>query len=142
VSAFNKVIILGNLGRDPEIRRTGTVTAATISIATTEKWKDRESGEQREATEWHRVVMFDRLAEIAEQYLKKGRQVLIEGKLKTRKWTDQQGVERYTTEIHANQLQLVGPRDDAAPAQPAAAARPAGRPATQQSLPADDDVPF
>lgn len=115
---INKVILIGNLGADPEIRYTQNNTAvATLSIATSESWKDRQTGEQRETTEWHRVVLWDKLAEIAGEYLKKGSKVYIEGQLQTRKWTDQQGVERYTTEItvkgYGGQMQMLdGPRDN------------------------------
>lgn len=114
---INKVILIGNLGADPEIRYTqNNVAVATLSLATSEAWKDKQTGEQREATEWHRVVVWDKLAEIAGQYLRKGSKVYVSGKLKTRKWTDQQGVERYTTEItlqgYDAELQMLdGPRD-------------------------------
>ena len=98
----NKVILVGNLGQNPEMRYTQTNTAvATLSIATSESWKDKDSGEQREKTEWHRVVFFGKLAEIAEQYLDKGSQLYVEGKLQTRKWQDKEGNDRYTTEILA-----------------------------------------
>lgn len=104
----NKVIIIGNLGQDPEIRympQGGAV--ANLSIATTETYKDKATGQPKEVTEWHRVVIYQRLAEIAGEYLRKGSKVYIEGKLKTRKWQDQQGIERYTTEIVANELQML-----------------------------------
>ena len=107
----NKVILVGNLGQKPEMRYTQTNTAvATLSIATSESWKDKDSGEQREKTEWHRVVFFGRLAEIADQYLKKGSQVYVEGKLQTRKWEDREGNERWTTEIVGSQLEMLGDR--------------------------------
>ncbi len=107
----NKAIIVGNLGADPETRYTPSGTAvANIRVATTESWKDRQSGEQQERTEWHRVVAFNRLAEIIGEYLKKGSQVYIEGKLQTRKWQDQSGNDRYTTEIVANDMQMLGGR--------------------------------
>ncbi|QDP59274.1 MAG: putative single-stranded DNA-binding protein [Prokaryotic dsDNA virus sp.] len=97
---INKVIVLGNLGQDPEVNHTQNGTAvANLSVATSETWKDKQTGEQKEFTEWHRVVLWDKLAEIAGQYLKKGSKVYIEGKLQTRKWTDQSGSDRYTTEI-------------------------------------------
>lgn len=115
---INKVILVGNLGQDPEIRympQGGAV--ANLSIATSETYKDKATGQPKEVTEWHRVVMYGKLAEIAGEYLKKGSKVYIEGKLKTRKWQDQQGVERYTTEIVANELQML----DGQPQQPAAA---------------------
>ncbi|SOE48061.1 single-stranded DNA-binding protein [Orrella dioscoreae] len=112
MASVNKVIIVGNLGRDPEVRYSPDGAAiCTVSIATTSQWKDRNTGEKREDTEWHRVVFYNRLAEIAGEYLKKGRSVYIEGRLKTRKWTDRQGVERYTTEIIADQMQMLGGRE-------------------------------
>lgn len=104
----NKVILIGNLGRDPEIRSTaGGITQATFSIATSERWDDKDSGEKREKTEWHKIVAWRRLAEICGNYLKKGSQVYIEGKLQTRKWTDQENNERSTTEIVAQNLQIL-----------------------------------
>ena len=107
----NKAIIVGNLGRDPEVRYSANGNAiANVTIATTESWKDRQSGERQEKTEWHRVVFFSRLAEIAGEYLKKGSQVYIEGRLQTRKWEDRDGNERYTTEIVANEMQMLGGR--------------------------------
>jgi single-strand DNA-binding protein len=111
---INKVILIGNLGADPETRYTPSGTAITnLRLATTESWKDRQTGEQQERTEWHRVVMFDRLAEIAAEYLRKGSQVYIEGQLQTRKWQDQQGQDRYTTEIRARDMQMLGGRPGA-----------------------------
>ncbi|MFN3710282.1 MAG: single-stranded DNA-binding protein [Alishewanella aestuarii] len=110
---INKVILIGNLGQDPEVRympQGGAV--ANLSIATSESWKDKATGEMKEQTEWHRVVIYQRLAEIAGEYLRKGSKVYIEGKLKTRKWQDQQGVERYTTEIVANELQMLDGRGE------------------------------
>jgi len=110
---INKVILVGNLGQDPEVRYTANGSAvANISVATSEQWTDRQSGQKQEKTEWHRVIMFGRLGEIAGEYLRKGSQVYLEGKLQTRKWTDQQGVERYTTEIVANEMQMLGGRDN------------------------------
>jgi len=107
---INKVILVGNLGNDPEVRYTPSGAAVTtISIATTESWKDKE-GNKQEKTEWHRVVFFGRLAEIAGEYLKKGSQVYVEGKLRTNKWQDQSGQDRYTTEILANEMQMLGGR--------------------------------
>ena len=107
----NKVILVGNLGQKPEMRYTQTNTAvATLSIATSESWKDKDSGEQREKTEWHRVVFFGKLAEIAEQYLDKGSQLYVEGKLQTRKWQDKEGKDRYTTEILGNEMNMLGGR--------------------------------
>lgn len=112
MASINKVIIVGNLGKDPEVRHLPNGDAvATLAIATSSKWKDKNSGEQREETEWHRVVLWRRLGEIAAEYCKKGRSVYVEGSLKTRKWTDQQGVDRYTTEIVGDTLQLLGGRE-------------------------------
>src|ERR1700760_2540145 len=108
---INKVILVGNLGADPETRAmpSGT-TVANLRIATSESWRDKQSGEQQERTEWHRVVLFGRLGEIAAEYLKKGSQVYIEGSLRTRKWQDKQGQERYSTEIVGNDMQMLGGR--------------------------------
>ena len=108
---INKVILIGNLGADPETRAmpSGT-TVANLRVATSESWRDKQSGEQQERTEWHRVALFGRLAEIAAEYLKKGSQVYIEGSLRTRKWQDKQGNERYSTEIIGNELQMLGGR--------------------------------
>ena len=109
----NKVILIGNLGADPEIRYTQNSTAiANLSIATSESWKDKQTGEQREQTEWHRCVAHRRLAEIAGEYLKKGSKIYVEGRLQTRKWQGQDGVERYTTEIVVNELQMLDGRPD------------------------------
>lgn len=109
MASINKVILVGNLGRDPETRYLSTGDAVTsIAVATTDKWKDKASGEQKEVTEWHRVSFFGKLAEIAGQYLKKGAQVYIEGKLKTRKYTDKDGVEKYATDIVADTMQMLG----------------------------------
>ena len=162
MASVNKVIIVGNLGRDPETRYMPSGDAMTnIAVATTDKWKDKTSGEQKEATEWHRIAFFGKLAEIAGQYLKKGSQVYIEGKLRTRKWTDKEGVEKYTTEIIADTMQMLGsrqgmgggaPTDEgygnnaSAPRQAGAAAgggssRPASKPAPNFSD-MDDDIPF
>ena len=108
---INKVIIVGNLGADPDSRAMPSGNAVTnISVATSESWNDRETGEKQEKTEWHRVVFFNRLAEIAAQYLKKGSQVYVEGKIQTRKWEDKEGNERWTTEVVANQMQMLGDR--------------------------------
>ena len=144
----NKVILVGNLGKDPEIRYMPNGNAvANLTLATTESWKDKQTGDQQEKTEWHRIVMFRRLAEIAGEYLKKGSQVYIEGKLQTRKWQDNSGNDRYTTEIVANEMQMLGGRgggsagfqaDSApAPAAKAPAAAAAGGPGEF-----DDDIPF
>lgn len=118
---INKVILIGNLGQDPETRHMpngGSVT--NLRIATNESWKDKETGEKKEKTEWHSVVMFKRLAEIAAEYLRKGASVYIEGKLQTRKWQDKEGNDRYTTEIVANEMQMLGGKGEARP-KPAAA---------------------
>jgi single-strand DNA-binding protein len=143
---INKVILVGNLGADPETRYSPSGSAVTkIRLATTESWRDKQSGEQKEHTEWHRVVMFGRLAEIAAEYLRKGSQVYVEGSLQTDKWQDQQGNDRYTTEIRARDMQMLGGR--------AGADAPASRPAPRQDsrsaqAPAasdedfNDDIPF
>ncbi len=111
MASVNKVILIGNLGKDPETRYLPNQDAVTnITLATTETWKDKSSGEKRETTEWHRVVFFRKLAEIAGQYLKKGSSVYIEGSLKTRKWQDKDGQERYTTEIVADEMKMLGGR--------------------------------
>ena len=142
----NKVILVGNLGNDPDVKYTADGRAiANISIATTESWKDKNTGEQNDKTEWHRVVFFNRLAEIVSEYLKKGSQVYVEGKLQTRKWQDQRGQDRYTTEIVANEMQMLGGRSggtgqqqrQAAPQQQAA---PAAAAPMMDDL--DDDIPF
>ena len=111
MASINKVIIVGNLGRDPEMRTFPSGDqVANVTIATTDKWKDKQTGEMKEATEWHRVVFNGRLAEIVGQYLRKGSQVYVEGSLRTRKWSDQAGVEKYSTEIRADQMQMLGGR--------------------------------
>jgi single-strand DNA-binding protein len=111
MASVNKVIIVGNLGKDPEVRYMPSGSAiCNVNIATTRTWKNKESGDKNEETEWHRVVFFDRQAEVAGEYLKKGSSVYVEGRLKTRKWTDKEGVERYTTEIVAEVMQLLGSR--------------------------------
>jgi len=173
MASVNKVILIGNLGRDPEVRYTPNGSAiCNVSIATTRNWKSKDSGERQEETEWHRVVFFDRLAEIAGEYLKKGRPVYVEGRLRTRKWTDKDGVEKYTTEIYAEQMQLLGGReeggmgggrasapqadegfaDDSPAPAPARRPPPARAPAPRAPAPApksstgfddmDDDIPF
>ena len=111
MASVNKVIIVGNLGRDPEMRTFPSGDQiANVTIATTDKWKDKQSGEMKEATEWHRIIFNGRLAEIVGQYLRKGSQVYVEGSLRTRKWTDKDGVEKYSTEIRADQMQMLGSR--------------------------------
>jgi single-strand DNA-binding protein len=152
MASVNKVILVGNLGRDPETRYSPDGAAITnVTIATSDRWKDKASGEMKEATEWHRVVFFGRLAEIAGEYLKKGRPVYVEGRLRTRKWTDKEGHERYTTEIVADNMQMLGSREGAGggdfeDAPPRAAGREAGgrAPAKPASNIADmdDDIPF
>ena len=115
MASVNKVIIIGNLGRDPEVRYTASGAAmCNVAIATSRSWKDKTSGERQEETEWHRVVFYDRLAEIAGEYLKKGKSVYVEGRLKTRKWTDKDNVEKYTTEIIAQEMTMLGGREDGA----------------------------
>ncbi|MFO1274958.1 MAG: single-stranded DNA-binding protein [Sphaerotilus natans] len=114
MASVNKVILIGNLGRDPEVRYAPSGSAiCNVTIATSRNWKDKASGERQEETEWHRVVFYDRLAEIAGEYLRKGRPVYVEGRLKTRKW-QKDGVDQYTTEIIADQMQLLGGREDGA----------------------------
>ena len=157
MASVNKVILIGNLGKDPEVRYAPSGSAiCNITLATSRQWKDKTSGEKQEETEWHRVVFYDRLAEIAGEYLKKGRPVYVEGRLKTRKWTDKEGVEKYTTEIVASEMQLLGSREGMGDgggeggARSAPAARPAtggaAKPATQKSSTGfddmDDDIPF
>ncbi|MBS0390577.1 MAG: single-stranded DNA-binding protein [Proteobacteria bacterium] len=114
MASVNKVIIVGNLGRDPEMRTFPSGDqVANVTIATTDRWRDKNTGENKEATEWHRVVFNGRLAEIVGQYLRKGSQVYVEGSLRTRKWTDQSGVEKYSTEIRADTMQMLGSRQGA-----------------------------
>lgn len=153
----NKVILIGNLGGDPEVRYMPSGGAVTnITLATTDSWKDKGTGDRQERTEWHRVVFFNRLAEIAGEYLRKGSQVYVEGSLRTRKWQGQDGQDRYTTEIVASEMQMIGGRGgsagfDAPPAQerqPQAQA-PSRAPASQQPpahqeppIDFDDDIPF
>ena len=111
MASVNKVILVGNLGRDPEVRTFSSGDrVANVTIATTDKWKDKQTNEMREATDWHRIVFNGRLAEIVEQYLRKGSQVYVEGSLRTRKYTDKDGIERYTTEIRADEMKMLGSR--------------------------------
>ncbi len=160
MASINKVILIGNLGRDPEVRYTPNGAAiCNVTLATSRNWKDKTTGEKVEETEWHRVVFYDRLAEIAGEYLKKGRPIYVEGRLKTRKWQDKEGADHYTTEVIANEMQMLGSRegmgggDDAGSRNVArdsggeAGARPAGKPAgTTKSATGfddmDDDIPF
>lgn len=160
MASVNKVILIGNLGRDPETRYTADGAAVTnITIATSDRWKDKATGEMKEATEWHKVAFFGRLAEIAGEYLKKGRPVYVEGKLRTRKWQDKEGLDRYTTEVIADNMQMLGSREgmggaaggdldgadeSRAPARssaPSSSARPAAKPAPSVAE-MDDDIPF
>jgi single-strand DNA-binding protein len=156
---INKVILIGNLGADPETRAmpSGT-TVANLRVATSESWRDKQTGEQQERTEWHRVALFGRLAEIAGEYLRKGSQVYIEGSLRTRKWQDKQGNERYSTEIVGNELQMLGGRGGGAGAAGATGAESGGRGSAaapsyaeesgggagggSRSEEFDDDIPF
>lgn len=155
---INKVILVGNLGNDPEVRYLPNGDAvANISVATSESWKDKQTGETQERTEWHRVVLFRRLGEIAGEYLKKGSKVYVEGRLRTRKWQDQSGQDRYMTEIHGDELQMLDTRTgggapntsghESAPAyhnQQASSNAPATKPAgAKEPAPEfDDDIPF
>ena len=162
MASLNKVQIIGNLGRDPEVRYTPNGNAVcNVSVATTRQWKNKDSGERQEETEWHRVVFYDRLAEIAGEYLKKGRSVYVEGRLKTRKWQDKEGKDQYTTEVSATEMQMLGsregmgggeergggddygdrPQQRSAPAARPAASKPAAKPATGFDA-MDDDIPF
>jgi len=143
----NKVILVGNLGGDPETKYMPSGSAVTnLTVATNESWKDKQTGEQKDRTEWHKVAMFGRLAEIAAEYLRKGSQVYIEGKLRTRKWTDKQGNDRYTTEIIADEMQMLGGRGGGgAPAMgspPPSNPPPQGAPGSSGGDDFDDDIPF
>ncbi len=143
----NKVILVGNLGGDPETKYMPSGSAVTnLTVATNESWKDKQTGEQKDRTEWHKVAMFGRLAEIAAEYLRKGSQVYIEGKLRTRKWTDKQGNDRYTTEIIADEMQMLGGRGGGgAPAMgspPPSSPPPQGAPGSSGGDDFDDDIPF
>ncbi|EPG6449898.1 single-stranded DNA-binding protein [Enterobacter hormaechei] len=147
----NKVILVGNLGQDPEVRYMPNGGAvANITLATSESWRDKQTGEMKEQTEWHRVVLFGKLAEVAGEYLRKGSQVYIEGQLRTRKWTDQAGVEKYTTEVVVNvggTMQMLGgrPQNTAQPdnkSQPQPQSTGAAPAAGNEPLPFEDDIPF
>ena len=152
MASVNKVILVGNLGADPETRYTqGGDAVCSIRLATTDSYKDKNSGEKREVTEWHRVVFYRKLAEIAGQYLKKGSQVYIEGRIKTRKWQDKDGQDRYTTEIEADTMQMLGGRGQGGDSAGAPAPRqqgnggggPARRPAPSGGMnDFEDDIPF
>jgi single-strand DNA-binding protein len=140
---INKVILVGNLGADPDTRYTANGGAITnLRIATSESWRDKQTGENQERTEWHRVVLFGKLGEIAGEYLKKGRQVYIEGSLRTNKYTDKEGVERYTTDIVANEMQMLG--GNAGGENRQARSKPSEEPprSTGGSVGDDDDIPF
>jgi single-strand DNA-binding protein len=145
---INKVILIGNLGQDPEVRYLPNGGAvANLSVATSESWTDKATNEKKEKTEWHRVVIYQRLAEIAGEYLRKGSKVYIEGKLSTRKWQDKDGVERYTTEIVANDLQMMDGKQDSnqqttPAAQPRQQAAPQQQAVQQPPIDFDDDIPF
>ncbi|HTS22044.1 MAG TPA: single-stranded DNA-binding protein [Casimicrobiaceae bacterium] len=153
MASVNKVILVGNLGRDPETRyTTGGDAVTNIRVATTDTWKDK-NGEKQERTEWHTVVFFGRQAEIAGEYLKKGRQVYVEGRLQTRKWQDKEGQDRYTTEIVADRMQMLGNREGSgspapefaernAAAEPRAPAKASGAPPKKNVDDLDDDIPF
>lgn len=147
---INKVILVGNLGNDPEMKYAANGNAiANFSLATSERWRDKNTGEQQEKTEWHRVVFFGKVAEVIGEYLQKGRQVYVEGKLQTRKWTDKEGNDRYTTEVVGSTMQMLGQKGDSAPAPKQQGFRDNGVAKHQQRVeqpPApdynDDDIPF
>jgi len=148
MASLNKVILIGNCGKDPETKYMPSGDAVTnVNIATTEKWKDKASGEDKEHTEWHRLVFYGRIAEVAAEYLKKGAAVCVEGKLRTRKWQDKNGVDRYTVEVIVANMVLLGGRqsgdEQPAPRVQPAAPKPAPKPATGGMLgDMDDDIPF
>ena len=144
---INKVILIGNLGNDPETRYTPSGSAvATVSLATSASWRDKETGDQQERTEWHRIVFFGRLAEIVGEYLRKGSQIYVEGRLQTRKWQDNEGKDRYTTEIVANEMQMLGSRSGGtAPVEQAPPRTEEKKTEPAESAAADefdDDIPF
>lgn len=145
MAAINKVILIGNVGKDPELKYSAAGTAVcNISVATTRSWKDKNSGEKQEETEWHRVVFYDRLAEVVGEYVKKGKPIYVEGRLKTRKWQAKEGHDVYTTEIIAHEMQLLGSRDDSQPAAPRPAPAAAPKAAAKPSggfEDMDDDLP-
>lgn len=150
MASLNKVQLIGHLGADPETRYTTSGDAVcTIRLATSKTWRDKASGEQRESTEWHRVVLYRRLGEVAGQYLRKGSQVYIEGELQTRKWTDKDGADRYTTQVVADEMKMLGKRNgaaDNAPSEPWGSgdhlAAQGSAPSNASSAPIDDDIPF
>ena len=143
---INKVIIVGNLGADPETRYMPSGSAVTnLSVATSEQWKDKQTGEQKERTEWHKVVFFDRLAEVAAEYLRKGSQVYVEGRLQTRKWQDRDGNDRWTTEVIADEMQMLGGRGGGGGAAPMSSGQDSGPPSAPPDTGPDDfddDIPF
>ena len=145
---INKVILVGNLGNDPEVKHTNSGSAiANLTVATSEEWNDKTTGEKREAVEWHRVVLFGKLAEVAGEYLRKGSQVYIEGQLRTRKWTDNAGVEKYTTEIVVGMngvMQMLGGKQEGKPQQPKPQqqSKPAPSGQYEPSTDFDDSIPF
>lgn len=144
MASLNKVLLIGHLGKDPETRFMPNGDAVcSLTVATSESWKDKSTGEKREATEWHRVVMFRKLAEIAGQYLKKGSLVYLEGSLKTRKWQDKEGVERYTTEIVCDEMKMLGGKPGQSDGE---GSTPAGRPSPAKPASSGtddfDDIPF
>ncbi len=139
---INKVILIGNLGKDPEVRYMANGGAVcNVTLATTESWKDKQSGEQKDKTEWHNIVFYRRLAEIAGEYLRKGSQIYVEGKLQTRKWQDKNGNDRYTTEIIANEMQMLGSRGGGS-ADFSAERSASQAPAAAATDDFDDDIPF
>lgn len=146
MASVNKVIIVGNVGRDPETRYMPSGDAVTnISVATSDRYKDKQTGEMKENTEWHRIAFFGKLAEIAGQYLKKGSQVYVEGRLRTRKWTDQSGQEKYSTEIIADSMQMLGARmaGSGDPGESGARSKPADTGSAPSAIDTmDDDIPF
>jgi len=143
MAGINKVILIGRLGSDPEVRYTPSgVAVANFNIATSEEWKDKDSGEKKERTEWHRIVVWRRLGEICGEYLSKGRQVYIEGRLQTRDWEDRDGNKRYTTEIVATDVQFLGSRDSSESGRPRGTGSGDFQQGGPAQGPADDDIPF
>ena len=142
MAGINKVILIGRLGSDPEVRYTPSgVAVANFNIATSEEWKDKDSGEKKERTEWHRIVAWRRLGEICGEYLSKGKQVYVEGRLQTRDWEDRDGNKRYTTEIVATDVQFLGTRDSSESARPRSTS-PSDFQGGPAQGPGDDDIPF
>jgi single-strand DNA-binding protein len=138
--AINKCFLVGNLGSDPEVRYMPNGDAvANFSLATTDRWRDKNTGENKETTEWHRIVIYGKLAEVAGQYLKKGSPVYVDGKIRTKKWQDKQGNDRYTTEIHADEMQMLGRREGGDDQQGDLVKK---QQASQQPKPSDDDITF